>query len=98
MLYWICPECGHECSPAVRECPTCTAPPESQPAATAKAAEQPDRNHELLSLAQNFDAQTATLLVPVMQRQASLSANGHETSATNSAVALEDDITQELEL
>jgi hypothetical protein len=29
MLYWICPECGHECSPAIRECPTCTAPPES---------------------------------------------------------------------
>jgi hypothetical protein len=25
MLYWICPECGHECSPAIRECPTCTA-------------------------------------------------------------------------
>ena len=24
MLYWICPECGHECSPAIRECPTCT--------------------------------------------------------------------------
>ena len=29
MLYWICPECGHECSPAIRECPTCTAPPET---------------------------------------------------------------------
>ncbi len=27
MLYWICPECGHECSPAIRDCPTCTAPP-----------------------------------------------------------------------
>jgi hypothetical protein len=26
MLYWICPECGHECSPAIRECPTCSAP------------------------------------------------------------------------
>jgi hypothetical protein len=26
MLYWICPECGHECSPAIRECPTCTTP------------------------------------------------------------------------
>jgi len=24
MLFWICPECGHECSPAIRECPTCT--------------------------------------------------------------------------
>ena len=33
MLYWICPECGHECSPAIRECPTCTA-----------AAQSPARN------------------------------------------------------
>ena len=33
MLYWICPECGHECSPAIRECPTCTS-----------AAESPARN------------------------------------------------------
>lgn len=33
MLYWICPECGHECSPAIRECPTCTA-----------AAQNPARN------------------------------------------------------
>lgn len=61
-------------------------------------AEQSDRNHELLSLAQTFDAPTATLLVPVMQRQTSLSVNGHETSVAQSAVALEDDITQELEL
>ena len=46
MLYWICPECGHECSPAIRECPTCTAPPVN--AANA--------NRELLSLAQNFQS------------------------------------------
>ena len=35
MVYWICPECGHECSPAIRECPTCTAPPVRPFAATA---------------------------------------------------------------
>src|SRR5450432_1132070 len=23
MLCWICPECGRDCSPAVRECPSC---------------------------------------------------------------------------
>lgn len=31
MLYWICPECGRECSPAVRECPNCAAASASQP-------------------------------------------------------------------
>ncbi len=49
MLYWICPECGHECSPAVRECPTCTAPPVQQP-----AAGQTGTSLQLLSLAQSF--------------------------------------------
>lgn len=24
MLFWTCPECGRECSPAVRECPACS--------------------------------------------------------------------------
>src|SRR5580693_8377290 len=23
MLCWICPDCGRDCSPAVRECPSC---------------------------------------------------------------------------
>jgi hypothetical protein len=50
MLYWICPECGHECSPAIRECPTCTAPPESTPNA----------GQQLLSLAQNFQSTGST--------------------------------------
>jgi hypothetical protein len=46
MLYWICPECGHECSPAIRECPTCTAPPETGV----------DASRDLYSLAQNFQS------------------------------------------
>lgn len=36
MLFWICPECGCECSPAVRECPTC--------AAAERAASQGERS------------------------------------------------------
>src|ERR1700678_3165870 len=53
MLYWICPECGHECSPAIRECPTCTAPPEINA----------DASHDLLSLAQNFQLAPSTGLL-----------------------------------
>jgi hypothetical protein len=57
MLYWICPECGHECSPAIRECPTCAAPPDS----TSNASQQ------LLSLAQNFQSAPSQgiLMAPV---------------------------------
>jgi hypothetical protein len=53
MLYWICPECGHECSPAIRECPTCTAPPETRANAS----------RDLLSLAQNFQSAPSTGLL-----------------------------------
>jgi len=50
MLYWICPECGHECSPAIRECPTCTAPP----GIGANAS------HDLFSLAKSFQSPPST--------------------------------------
>ena len=59
MLYWICPECGHECSPAIRECPTCTAPPRAAEAAETAveqtAAESTgNASQELLSFAKHF--------------------------------------------
>lgn len=34
MLYWICPECGRECQPAIRECPSCADALVSSAAAT----------------------------------------------------------------
>src|ERR1035441_3614731 len=47
MLYWICPECGHECSPAIRECPTCAALEDAPPSEHTSSS--------ILSLAQNFE-------------------------------------------
>jgi hypothetical protein len=55
MLYWICPECGHECSPAIRECPTCTAPPCTAPQEIGANA-----SRDLYSLAQNFQSPPST--------------------------------------
>src|ERR1700679_3684006 len=74
MLYWICPECGHECSPAIRECPTCTAPPEAAGGISALDAHpEPRRSapegapNELLLLAQNFQSASSVglLALPV---------------------------------
>ena len=71
MLYWICPECGHECSPAIRECPTCTAAEKAAPATT-----------DILSLAQNFQsAPVATVSAPAPVRSAALASNGHSASS-----------------
>src|SRR5580692_9376470 len=48
MLYWICPECGHECSPAIRECPTCTSvaqsPARNSPVQQPTSVSQPAAN------------------------------------------------------
>jgi hypothetical protein len=102
MLYWICPECGHECSPAIRECPTCTAPPTAVPLAVPlaaplavkeekqqTAATETDAGHELLSLAQNFQVPSAALLGAAPQRQLLAASNGHETSISTTSVAVE---------
>jgi hypothetical protein len=101
MLYWICPECGHECSPAIRECPTCTAPPVAPPVAMQEAGQpvpqQTAPSQELLSLAQNFQLPpVAALLAAEPPRQQHLSANGHEVSLSSAAVALEDEPTVEI--
>ncbi len=56
MLYWICPECGHECSPAIRECPTCSAAEKAPEQAIDKAPDKPapaPAGQNSLSLAQN---------------------------------------------
>ena len=38
MLCWICPDCGRDCSPAVRECPFCTQQQASSPATSGVLA------------------------------------------------------------
>ena len=92
MLYWICPECGHECSPAVRECPTCAASEAAQAAPVPTAAFQTEASNQLLSLAQNFEAPaTATALAPAAPRPPATSTNGHESSRV-SALAVEEEV------
>src|SRR5580698_99 len=102
MLYWICPECGHECSPAIRECPTCTAPPSEQPKAAettvvqAAAESTGSASQELLSFAKHVEAAPSTalltapstaLLTAPPERQLLTSANGHAASHETPGIA-----------
>ena len=84
MLYWICPECGHECSPAIRECPTCTA--------AEKAAPSVQSSSDLLTLAQNFEP--APLLNTASYRNLVSATNGH--AAPVAAAVIDDEDTVEL--
>src|SRR5579863_3902363 len=90
MLYWICPECGRECSPAIRECPTCTAPPAAVKETEQPAPAQTTANHELLSLAQNFQPTPSTSLVSAEPQRQLLSANGSVAHVTSTALAVEE--------
>jgi hypothetical protein len=56
MLYWICPECGGECSPAIRECPACAGVPEVSPASAGPVHRKPLATEDVLALVQNLQA------------------------------------------
>ncbi len=82
MLYWICPECGHECSPAIRECPSCAAAGDAAPSEPTSAG--------VLSLAQNLEPAPAVgLLSTASYRNLVSSANGH-SAPVNAAVLIAD--------
>jgi hypothetical protein len=83
MLYWICPECGHECSPAIRECPTCTAAEKAAPT-----------SQDILSLAQTFQSAPvagppAELLSAAPRRNLSSAANGYSVPASAAVITAE---------
>src|SRR5579864_7566106 len=87
MLYWICPECGGECSPAVRECPACAGPPVISPASVAPVHRKPAVTEEVLALVQSLQPTSpAPFQVPP--------SNGHSTPLT--ALALAEVATEEL--
>ncbi len=95
MLYWICPECGHECSPAIRECPTCAMETESAPAASAPAPEPPEEvrpesgiSHEIVALAQSFEEPPSVATETAAPSAESVSSvNGHPNHHALSTVA-----------
>lgn len=82
MLYWICPECGHECSPAIRECPTCTAAEKAEPPRQASA--------DILSLAETFQsAPPVALLSPASYRDLISAVNGHSVPVSAAVLTAE---------
>jgi chemotaxis protein histidine kinase CheA len=53
MLYWICPECGRECSPAIRDCPACSGTAESERHPSDSLAHVSESRQEMLTLAEH---------------------------------------------
>jgi hypothetical protein len=77
MLYWICPECGGECSPAVRECPACAGPAVTSPASASPAYRKPAVTQEVLALVQNLQSAPS---LPLPKLNGLAAGNGHSAS------------------
>lgn len=75
MLYWICPECGGECSPAVRECPTCAGTTATSPVLVAPAPRKQARTEDVLALIHNVPPTASTPLASDSGREPGQ--NGH---------------------
>jgi len=60
MLYWICPECGGECSPAIRECPACAGTSAISPASDGPAQRKPLVTEQVLALVESVQAADRT--------------------------------------
>ena len=80
MLYWICPECGGECSPAVRECPTCAGTTATSPVPVAPASRKHARTEDVLALIHNVPPTPSTPLANDSVREPL--ANGHSGHKT----------------
>src|ERR1700676_4895449 len=91
MLYWICPECGHECSPTVRECPTCSIS-DSIPAGVASVQQDAAVSQGILALVQTFQAAPAVPLL-VAASQGTPPTNGHSSQRISSSALSEEELT-----
>jgi hypothetical protein len=65
MLYWICPECGGECSPAIRECPVCAGTPAISPASADPVHRKSGVTEEVIALVQNLQATAHSPIPPL---------------------------------
>jgi len=86
MLNWICPDCGRECSPTVRECPGCA----EQSEIAAQATPAPTG---VLALAKGLaiENEAATALVSAgSEASNSLSVNGTEETSRSTSVLVEE--------
>src|SRR5216684_3184356 len=75
MLHWICPDCGNDCSPTVRECPVCANAPVRDASPSQEAVTE-----GVLALARSLQSSMdIRLLAPAPQQLllADVNGNGH---------------------
>lgn len=89
MLFWTCPECGRECSPALRQCPAC--PPPSEPQPLEATPGRTESAGGILALAHNLETIHALpLLAPVADQSIQNVENGRASYASSTATLIEE--------
>ena len=89
MLFWTCPECGRECSPALRECPAC--PPQPDPHPLDATPGRTESAGGILALAHNLETIHALpLLAPLAEQSIQNVENGRPSHAASTATLVEE--------
>src|SRR5713101_8309103 len=86
MLHWICPDCGNDCSPTVRECPACANAPLRSASPSEEAVTE-----GVLALARSLQPSMDMLLLAPAPQQlllAAVNGNGH----SNGTLLKEEDV------
>ena len=87
MLYWTCPECGRECSPAVRECPACS--PRTLRQSPVESISAPCSANGILALAESLES------VHTLERL-ELEVEGSETRSVECSTATAELVAEDL--
>src|SRR5260370_1258887 len=90
MLHWICPDCGNDCSPTVRECPACADAPLREAPPSKEAVTE-----GMVALARSHPpAMDIRLLAPAPQQLllAAVNGNGNSNGKMPAFPLQEDDV------
>src|SRR5258708_32730350 len=90
MLHWICPDCGNDCSPTVRECPGCANAPVRDVSPSQDAVTE-----GVLALARSLQPSMDMLLLAPAPQQlllAAVNGNGHSNGNSSTIAVKEEDV------
>src|SRR5713101_4098419 len=90
MLHWICPDCGNDCSPTVRECPACASAPIRSASPSEEAVTE-----GVLALARSLQPSMDMLLLAPAPQQlllATVNGNGHSDGTSSPIAVKEEDV------
>src|SRR5277367_6746658 len=89
MLFWTCPECGRECSPTLRDCPSCP-PASARMPQHAEVSVVTQSRDGILALAHNLETIHAFPIHSSAPEHVQASENGRSANGSGAATLTEE--------